>query len=90
MYITKKEPLRKRIGYQKNRYRHDIQVYGWKNAMLPIVKRTVIVILLLALVVIGYHYIPKRYYIQQLMDLGDRISKEGMTLIPGLINYFCG
>ncbi len=86
----KKEPLRKRIGYQINRHRHDIQVYGWKNAVLSIVKRIFIVILLLTLGVIGYHYIPKSYYIQQLMDLGNKISQEGMTVIPGLINYFCG
>jgi hypothetical protein len=65
-------------------------VYGWKNAMFLIVKRIVIVILLLAFGVIGYHYIPKRYYIQQLTDMGGRISKEGMTVIPSLINYFCG
>lgn len=89
MNNIKKEPLRKRIGYQINRYRHDIQVYGRKNAMLSIVKRIVIVILLLAFGVIGYHYIPKKYYIQQLTDLADKISQEGMTVIPDLINYFC-
>jgi TM2 domain-containing membrane protein YozV len=85
----KKEPLRKRIRYQINRYRHGVQVYGWKNAILPIIKRIVIVILLLTIVVVSYHHIPKRYYKEQLMDLGSRISQEGMTVIPGLINYFC-
>lgn len=85
----KKEPLRKRIEYQMNRHLHNIQIYGWKNSMLQGVKRIVIVILMLAFGVISYHYIPKRYYIQQLKYLEGRLSQEGMTVIPDLIHGVC-
>lgn len=85
----KKEPLRKRIGYHINRYQHNIQIYGWKNAILQIVKRIVLVILLLAFGIISYHYIPREFYIQKLKDLGSQTSQEGMTVIPDLVNNFC-
>jgi TM2 domain-containing membrane protein YozV len=87
MNNIKKEPLRKRIEYQINRYRHVAQVYSWKNAVLLIIKRLVIVIILLAFVAIGYQHIPKRYYIRQLTDLSGKISQEGMTVLPAFINY---
>ena len=87
MNSIKKEPLRKRIGYQVNRYRHVAQVYGWKNAILLITKRLVIVILLLAFAAFGYHHIPKRYYMRQLANLSGKISQEGMTVLPSFINH---
>jgi len=87
MNNIKKEPLRKRIGYQINRCRHVAQVYGWKNVIFLIVWRLVIVILLLAFGAFSYHHIPKRYYVQQLTDLSGKISQEGMTVLPTFINY---
>jgi TM2 domain-containing membrane protein YozV len=85
----KKEPLGKRIRYQISRYQHNIQIYGWKNAMLQIIKRIVVIMLLLTFGVISYRYIPRVYYIQQLQDLGDRVSQQEMTVLPDLINDFC-
>ncbi len=84
----RREPFRKRIQYQINRYRHNIQMCGWGNTILPITKRIVLIILLLVFGAVNYQYIPKSYYIRHLQGLGDRFSQKGMTVIPHLINNF--
>jgi len=84
----RRESFRKRIRYQINRYRHDIQIRGWGNTILPITKRIVLMILLVGFGAISYQYIPKGYYIRQLQGLEDRFSQKGMTVIPHLINNF--
>jgi hypothetical protein len=81
----KKEPLPKRIKYAINRFRNNIQLRGWKNAMLPLIRRLFLLILLLIFSVIGYHYFPKNYYIQQLQNQENRMSQNGLTIIPNLI-----
>jgi len=82
---TKKEPLPVRIRYAAYRFRHYIQIYGWKNAVLPLIKRTTLAILLLIFCVINYHHVPKKFYMQQLQNLGNRLSEREMTVIPGII-----
>lgn len=89
MNDMKKEPPRKRIGYYINRYRHNIQIHGRKNAILKIVKRIVLVILLLSISIISYRFIPKEFYIQKLKNVSSQTSQDGMTVIPALINNFC-
>ena len=82
---TKKQSLPVRIKYAKKRFRYHIQIYGWKNAVLPLIKRTTLVILLLIFCGISYHFVPKKFYVQQLQNLGNRMSEKDMTVIPGII-----
>lgn len=82
---TKKERLPRRIRYAANRFRYSIQIYGWKNAVLPIVKRTALVILLLILCGITFHYVPRAFYMQKLENLAKGMSEKEMTVIPGII-----
>ncbi len=82
---NKKMPLPIRIKYAIKKFRYHIQIYGWKNAVLPLIKRTALVILLLIFCVITYHSVPKKFYMQQLQNLGNRMSEKEMTIIPGII-----
>jgi hypothetical protein len=82
---TKKEPLPIRIKYATNRFRYHIQIYGWKNAVLPLIRRSILTFLLLIFCVITYHSVPKQFYVQQLQSLGNRMSEKEMTVIPGII-----
>jgi hypothetical protein len=82
---TKKEPLPIRIKHATNRLRYHIQIYGWKNAVLPLIKRATLVILLLIFCGINYHFVPKKFYMQQLQNLGNRMSEKEMTIIPSII-----
>jgi len=83
---TKKVPLPKRITYAIKKYRYHIQIYGLKNAVLPLIKRTTLAILLLIFCVITYHSVPTKFYMQQLQNLGNRISEKEMTVVPHIIN----
>jgi len=83
-----KEPLSRRIKYAKNRFRGRIQIYGWKNAVLPLIKRMILIILLLVFCIISYHHVPKQFYVQQLQNLGNRMSEKEMTIIPNIIKNF--
>jgi hypothetical protein len=81
----KKEHLLKRIKYAINKFRHRIQLYGWKNAVISYIKRTIRISLFLILFVISYHFFPTNYYIHQLQNLGNHMSQKEMTVIPNLI-----
>jgi TM2 domain-containing membrane protein YozV len=81
----KKEPFRMRMKYVINRFRYHMQVYGWKNALLAFVKRNALVIVLLVFCVISFHYVPRKFYGQQLQNLGDRMTERDMTVIPDII-----
>lgn len=81
----KKEPFRMRMKYVINRFRYHMQVYGWKNALLAFVKRNALVIVLLVFCVISFHYVPRKFYGQQLHHLGERMTENGMTVIPDII-----
>jgi TM2 domain-containing membrane protein YozV len=82
---TKKETLPIRIKHAANRFRYHTQIYGWKNAVRPLIKRNILIILLLIFCVITYHYVPKKFYMQQLQNLGYRMSEKEMTVIPSII-----
>lgn len=85
MDSTIKASFSKRMKYAANRVRHSIQIYGWKNAALPFIKRTTLATLLLALCIITYDHVPRKFYVQQLESFGHRMSKQEMTLLPHLI-----
>jgi TM2 domain-containing membrane protein YozV len=82
---SKKVPLPIRIKYAIKKFRHHIQLYGRKNAVLPLIKRTTLIILLLVFCVINYHSVPEKFYMQQLQNLGNRMSEQEMTVIPSII-----
>lgn len=82
---TKKEPLLIRMKHATNRFRNNIQLYGKKNTVLPIIKRITLIILLIIFCVISYHSVPKKFYMQQLQNLGNRMLEKEMTIIPGII-----
>jgi TM2 domain-containing membrane protein YozV len=82
---TKKDPLLIRMKHATNRFRNNIQVYGKKNTVLPIIKRITLIILLMIFCVISYHSFPKKFYMQQLQNLGNRMSEQEMTVIPSII-----
>ncbi len=82
---NKKMPLPIRIKYAIKKFRYHIQIYGWKNAVLPLIKRTTLVLLLLIFCVISYQSVPKKFYMQQLQNLGNRMSEKEMTIIPSII-----
>lgn len=82
---TKKDPLKKRIRYAINKYRHHIQVYGWKNTLFSLVKKNILVMVLLVFCVISYYYVPGNFYVQQLHYLGGRMTERDMAVIPALI-----
>ncbi|UCD36457.1 MAG: hypothetical protein JSU90_06425, partial [Nitrospiraceae bacterium] len=58
MNNTKKEPLLIRIKYAVNRFRYHTQLYGWKNALLPLIKRTIMIVLLLIFCFITHRSVP--------------------------------
>ena len=80
-----KIPLSKRINYALKKMSYRIQVYGLKNTMLPLIKRTTLICILLLFCVINYHSISKKFYIDQLNKLGNRLSERDMTVIPEII-----
>ncbi len=82
---TKKERIPIRIRYAISKFRLHTKTYGWKNAVLPLIKRTTLLILLLIFCVITYHHVPEKFYMQQLQILGNRLSEKQMTVIPGII-----
>jgi len=82
---TKKESLRIKIKYATKRFRYHIQVYGWKNALLALIKRSTLAILLLICCGISYHYVPKKFYMQQLQNIEKQMSEKDMTVIPTII-----
>ena len=83
---TKKVSLPRRIKYAIKRFRYDVQIYGRKNAVLSRLKRTTLVIILLIICGTAYHFVPKKFYMQQLQHLGNRMSEKEMTVIPIIIN----
>jgi hypothetical protein len=82
---TKKVPLPRRIKYAIKRFRYDIQIYGRKNAVLSRLKRTIVIIILLIIGGTAYHFVPKKFYMQQLQHLGNRMTERDMTVIPDII-----
>lgn len=82
---TKKVSLSRRIKYAIKRFRYDIQIYGRKNAVLSRLKRTIVLIILLIICGTAYHFVPKKFYMQQLQNLGNRLLEKEMTVIPGII-----
>ena len=82
---AKKEPLPTRMKYAVKRFRYHVQLYGWKNAVLPLIQRTTLIILLLISCGISYHYVPQKFYVQQLQNLEARMSEKEMTVIPAII-----
>jgi hypothetical protein len=82
---TKKEPLPIRIKYAANRFRMHTQMYGWKNTLVPIIKRKTLAVLLVFFCIITCPYVPKEFYMQQLHNLGNRMSEKQMTVLPAII-----
>jgi hypothetical protein len=85
IHHAKKERLPVRFRYAINRLHMHIQIFGWKNTMVPIIKRNILIILLLIFCVITSHYIPKKFYMQQLQNMSNRMSEKEMTVIPSII-----
>ena len=83
-----KIPLSKRMKYAVKKIRYRFQIYGLKNTILPLIKRAALLILLLIFCVIMYHSIPNKFYVQQVHNLGNRLSDKEMTVIPDIIEYF--
>ena len=82
---AKKERLPVRFRYAINRFRMHIQMFGWKNALLPIIKRYILIILLVIFCLITYHYVPEKFYIQHLHNLSNQMSENEMTVIPDIV-----
>ncbi len=87
MSNQKGDPLRKKIGYSISRLRHRILTYGWKNAIMPSIKRFAMFILLLTFcLTISYYYFPESFYLSSLQHFETYLAQKEMTLIPLLIN----
>jgi hypothetical protein len=82
---TKKEPLTKRVKYAAKRFRYHVQLYGWKNAARPLIRRNILLILLVILCVTTFHSVPEKFYLQELQNLENALSEKEMTVIPGII-----
>ena len=76
------------MKYAVKKIRYRFQIYGLKNTILPLIKRAALLILLLIFCVIMYHSIPNKFYVQQVHNLGNRLSDKEMTVIPDIIEYF--
>lgn len=87
MNDQKGNALRKKIGYSISRLRHRILTYGWKNAIIPSIKRFAVFMLLLTFcLTISYYYFPKGFYLRSLQHVETYLSQKEMTLMPALIN----
>jgi hypothetical protein len=82
---TKKEPLPKRFKYATKRFRYHVQLYGWKNAALPLIRRNTLLILMVLFCVITFHSVPQKFYLQELQNLENRLSEKEMTVLPGIM-----
>lgn len=81
----KKEPFFERVRSANNRRRTQ----GWVRGVFPQFKSTAILgFVLVFLVIAAYYYVPAHtsYYRDQLADAQARLQKQGMTLVPELIN----
>ncbi|UCH81063.1 MAG: hypothetical protein JSW20_00230 [Nitrospiraceae bacterium] len=85
LHNTKKVPMLIRIKYAAKKFRYHRKLYGLKNTVLPLIKRTTLVLLLLVFCLINYHSVPKKFYMLQLQKLGNQMSEQGMTVMPGII-----
>jgi TM2 domain-containing membrane protein YozV len=81
----KKEPLLDRLKAANNRRRNQ----GWVRGVFPQIKWTILLVLFLVLLVtvLYYYYFPKNYYVEELARLQSYLEKQGMTLVPGLIEH---
>jgi hypothetical protein len=79
---VKKEPVRKRFQYALNR----IRMYGFIRGVLPQIKLTLVLSLLLTLVFSGsLLFFPRDYYAHSLKNLQVRLAQKEMVFIPKLI-----
>ncbi len=79
----KKEPFLDRIKYANNRRRTQ----GWVRGVFPHFKSTIILCLILVvLTVIIYFTFPESYYRNQLTYVQALLKKQGMTMVPELID----
>ncbi len=81
----KKEPFFERIKSANNRRRTQ----GWVRGVFPQIKSTVVLgLVLIFLLIAAYHYVPAllNYYQDQLSDIQAGMQKQGMTILPELIN----
>ena len=80
----KKEPLLDRIKFANNRRRNQ----GWVRGVFPRIKSTLLLTLFLAFIVIVayYYYFPKNFYNEQVSAVHAFMRKQGMTLVPDLID----
>ena len=80
----KKESISARIkaAYNRTRYR------GLLDGAFPHIKSTITLGLVLTIMVAisYYYYFPKEYYIKQIEHLQATMQKQGMTLVPNMID----
>ncbi len=80
----KKEPLRKRIHYAANR----VRMKGWINGLMPHIRTTLLMGLLLAAVLsLGIYFFPKAEYYEYLERIQAALMDQQMTLIPRAIEH---
>jgi TM2 domain-containing membrane protein YozV len=78
----KKERLFDRIKYANNRRRSQ----GLVRGVIPQIRLTILLLLFLSfLLIISYHYFPKQYYGDLLLDAQIWLQTRGMTAVPALM-----
>ncbi len=80
----KKEPVFSRIKAANNRRRER----GLVDGVFPSIKSAVVLGLVFTFIIIvaNYYYFPKKYYIDQFQYVQATFQKQGMTLVPALID----
>ncbi len=79
----KKEPLWERMKAAYYRGRSQ----GWVSGVVPQIKGTFLLVLILAFVSIVVSYgFPKKFYVELLTEVKRMLSERGMAIVPGLID----
>ncbi len=78
----KKEPLLERVRSANNRRRTQ----GWVQGVFPQIKSTLLLGLILAAIVLFVGGLPRRFYLEQLTEMGAWMQSRGMTLVPDVID----
>ncbi len=77
----KKEPLLERIKSANNRRRTQ----GWVQGVFPGIWSTLLLVLTLAALVLFVGAVAERYYLEQLSAAGAWMQRQGMTVVPDVI-----
>ncbi len=79
----KKEPLWERIKAANNRRRTQ----GWVQGVFPQIRSTLLLVLCLAvLLLIISHILPARFYADLLTAVSSSLRRQGMTVLPEIID----